>query len=546
MKGILRHFLRKVLVISVGFLFIQNSFASNTFVDLFEQNKHFIDELDYYKSKEVAINLFGKQLSLNWGDIGHGDILKPFKGIKPEVTDIEVVSNDLDSDNEDNFGAVSVGKRIAKVFLKQQIKKFVGQNLDDFLEKLPLPVRWITEKIVKNGKLSPVEEFVLRSYILYKTPFDNDKQALKTAEFTALLFKLALTEGQDILDVENGLGSYLVNSETINELLGQDFVEFAVDILLSLQNGFQDCDFDNFDTIDEQIVVADSYNYKVAYVFRSLDLAEQCLTLFDNKEYSEKEFKKIVGDFIHNLTVDDQDIFAPKNYETISVANFEKYEKSTFSNFVGFEDDADKIAEIIPVAELVEEEQDNYLNVQLIQDDNEYWVVLKIQDKESNSDLSKTLKFTIAAIYKTFKDYKVIKNSGVVDTTGGSDSLKLENEEELAESKQELENLLNAKRYLKQELVSLDLEIEKMDAKLDSSNNNLWNKFFTGMNEEKLQDLLEKRKRKEIELLNLETEIQKLTTGLYYLTAPERLQNLADKGVFAITADMLLSNPKVC
>lgn len=536
MKGILRLVLRKVLIFSICLFFVQNSSATSSFTVLLDQNRNLFDKLDYYKSKEIVINLGDRQLSLDWGDIGHGDILKPFNGIKPKIIDMEVVSN---NDGEDKFGAVAVGKKIAKAIFKKKVQELAIENLDDFLEKLPSFVRWIVEKIVKNGELSPVEEFVLRSYILFQTHFDSGKQALKTAEFMALLFRLALTEGQDILDVKNGLGSYLVNSEMINELLGQDFVNFVLDVLSSLQNGFEDCDFDSLGTIVDQTVTANAantVNYKVGYVFKELDSAEQCYGLFGNKEYSEKEFKKIIASFIQNLTVDGQDIWSPKNYETVSVDKFRQYKNSTLNNFIGFSSNTDQILEFIPEDSV----QQTSSNVNLISGNSEHWVVLNIKDKVSNADLSKIVKFTMAAIYKTFQDYKNVFN--VVKRQDSS--YKLEKGISLKEHKKKQIDLLKKKGLLKKELVILDMEIEKAKATL-ASGNNLWNKFFFNMNEDKLQNLLERREIKEERLSNIEREIKKLRIALYYLIDSEDLQNLSDKGFFAITTNMFLSNPRV-
>lgn len=535
MKGIFK----KLLIVGC-FFFSSVLSANSSFSVLFEQNKKILDELDYYKSDEISIYLNGKRLYLNWGSIGHGDILQPFMGVKPRVEEVESLS---DSSNEDEFGTISVGKKIAKIVLKNQIKKIVGQNLDDFLEKLPSFLRWIVEKIVRNGQLSPVEEFILRSYILYKTPFDNDKQDLKTAEFTALLFKLALTEGQDVF-VKNG--SSLLNSEMIRELLGQDFIDFSTDILSSFQNGFQDCDFDSFGRIVEQDINSQHDSYKVGYVFRDLGLAKQCYSLFYNEKYSEKEFKKIIDGFIQNLTVNDQDIWSNTGYETISLDNFKEYETSTLGNFVGCTSDSEKILNFVTennTGNVLELESEKSSNVYLVSNQSEHWVVLKTQTKGSNLNLERTVKFTIAAIYKAFQDYNLIKTE-----TDGSSSISSNvsvlTDKELIKSKRQLERLLNTKNYLIKELESLNLKIKETKSKLNESSS-LWNNFFHSTNEDQLRDILKKREKIEIRFSKIETEIRELNVGLYYLTAPERLQGLADKGVFSIISDMFLSNPKV-
>ncbi len=535
MKGIL-----KKLLIVCSFLFVSVLSADSGLAVLLEQNKNILDELDYYKSDELSIYLNGKRLYLNWGNIGHGDILQPFMGVKPRIEEVESLS---DTSSEDEFGAISVGKKIAKLVFKNQIKKLVGQNLDDFLVKLPPFLRWIVEKIVRNGQLSPAEEFVLRSYILYKTPFDVDKQALKRAEFIALLFKFSLTEGQDVF-IKNG--SSLLNSEMIRELFGQGFVDFATDILSSFQNGFQDCDFDRLSTVVEQNINSKLDNYKVSYVFRDLDLAKQCFSLFSNEQYSEKEFKKIVDGFIQNLTVNVQDIWSNTGYETISLDNFKEYENSTLSNFVGLTSDSDQILNFVTennTGNVLELESERLSNVSLVSSQNEHWVVLKTQTKASNLNLDITIKFTIAAIYKAFEDYNLIK-TGIYGSSCISPNISVLSDKEIMKSKRQLERLLSTKKYLIRELESLNLKIKETKAKLDSSSN-LWNRFFSNINEDQLRDLLKQREKKEIRISNVEIKIRELNVGIYYLTAPERLQGLANKGVSFILSDMFFSNPKV-
>ncbi|MFH1461530.1 MAG: hypothetical protein ABIF12_01095 [bacterium] len=517
MKDLLKKILTYI-VFSISFIS-----ADTNFYDLVDQNKSLIDNLDYYKSKEVAFNFpNGKQLVLNWGDVGHGDLLQPFNGITPQISSIDVLTDNSDQE----FSVKNVAKKMGKLFVKNKIKSFIGKDLDLFLEKLPPAARWIVEKIVKNGKLNPFEEFVLRSFILYKTPFDADKQALKQAEFIALLFKLAITQGQDILNVKKDFGQYIAKNEMLNELFGKGFVSFATDTLFFIQ---KDTSYSNLENVAKKSVST----IKLAYLFKDADLAKQCFDKFlVTEQYPLKAFKGIAEGFIKNLVVDSQDIWSVKNYEIVSFEQFVEYKNSSFGNFVGIKQNFDNelLADIKP-------------GVCLFSDENGYWVAFKSQKDEF--DFYETSKFAIAAISQAFKDYTIIKNRSVISNSPFLGYVKPVDHISVIESKEKLNNLLQAKEYIKGELSVIDIEIKEVNKKLDSSLNSFWNKHFTNSYQENLKDLKDRKARKEKQLLSIEQEIKKMNIGLYYFSASEHLQDLSDKGVIAISADMFLSNPKI-
>lgn len=517
MKGLLKKILTYI-VFSISFVSADINFSV-----LVDQNKSLIDNLDYYKSKEVAFNFpNGKQLALNWDGIGHGDLFEPFKGIIPQIRSIDVLTND--SDQEFNFK--NLAKKTLKLFAKNKIKSFIGSDLDLFLAKLPPSARWIVEKVVKNGKLNPFEEFVLRSFILYKTPFDTDKQALKQAEFIALLFKLAITQGQDILNVKKDFGQYFAKNEILNELFGKGFVSFATDTLSFIQ---KDTSYSNLENVAKKSVST----IRVGYLFKDADLAKQCFDKFLlAEEYSLKDFKAIAESFIKNLVIDSQDIWSVKNYEIVPFEQFVEYKDSFFGNFVGIRQNFDNelLVDIKP-------------GVCLFSDENGYWVGFKSQKDEF--DFYETFKFAIAAVSQAFKDYMVIKKSVVISDSSFLGYVKPIDHVSVTESKEKLNNLLQAKEYIKDELSVIDFEIKEIGKKLDLSLNNLWNKYFTNSYQENLKDLIDRKAKKENQLLNIEQEIKKMNIGLYYLSVPGQPKDFSDKGVIAISADMFLSNPKI-
>ncbi|MBD3273047.1 hypothetical protein GF385_01725 [Candidatus Dependentiae bacterium] len=524
MKGILKKF----FIISILIVNSINATYKDNLIALLDQNKH-LSEINYYESKEVNVNFFDKQLVLKWDTVGHDDILSPFKGIKPFVRKIKY-SNGLK--NDDKLNATTIGKKVAKVALKNKIKNLIGNNSDEFLEKLPKFIRWIFERLLKDGKLTPREEFILRSYILYKTPFDEDRQILKQAEFAALVFKLALTEGQSVMNSqENGFADSLINSESTKELLGSDFVEFANDILKSVSNNFKNCNFDTLTQKNEKT----EYHYKVGYVFKTKDLAENCYSLFEKEEYTEKEFKKIVDNYINILSGDVQDIWAIlKSYEKVSLKDFREYKKSTTSNFVGFTD-CEKDLEFA----YSDSDKNSSSNIVLNSKDDEYWVILKV--KKSSFDFYNTLKYTIAAIYKAFEEYKDINNLSLNSYV----SFVQLDDTDRRESKRKLDNLIKARKYLQDEIANFDEKIDELENVIKSSDSNPWNNLFVEEKRKDLEDIKYQKECRQKMLRGTELEIKKMGSGIYYLNDSEYLNNLSDKGFIKLFMDMLLDNPRV-
>jgi hypothetical protein len=511
-KGLFKNI---ILFALIGF---NSVFAQPSLMTFVKDNTNSFNELSYYDSTQFSVDFpDGKQLVFNLQVPGHGDIFEPFRGIRSTVKNFPA-----DIDELEEFNTKNAVKKIIKVVAKKKIQSLIGEDLDSFIKDLPPFVRWVIEKVLKNGGLSPTEEFIFRSYLLYKSDLGANSDALKRAEFVALLFKLAITNGQTVLDVQADLTEYLSKNEALNEVFGSKFITLTTDTIKFVQG-------------DENLVVEKAESkvlvpqVKLGYLFKNKEQAEQCYSLFaKNQKYSEKDFNNIVKNYVQGLVVQSQDVWSlGTGFEIISYDKFLEYKDSTFGNFVGlkFEFGTDFLPEGF--------NKDS--DVLFYSDNDGYWVLFK--GKQGSFNVSNEIKLVLRAFYKAFDSYRRLSCADPLCVKNNVNLLPAEKEK----IKDKLKDLLKSKKYREAQIKSLDKEIKVFEAK----GNSTWNKFFSRNIEEELKTLKDEMFRKQELLLDIDLQIKKLRFATYSFSDLDNLKELNGKGTIAIVADMFLSNPRV-
>ena len=439
-----------------------------------------VDGLDYLTSTSASFDLPKNiKLSLDWGYTGHRDILEPFHGIKLSVKKENNISNDQSNQSEQGFQVKELTKKIVTDILVNKANDYINNENSEIFSKMPPLFAWIVKRILKNGQTnsssaeSIVEEFLVKSYLLFKKPMDVGFENYKKVEFLALLIKLAISnplEGFIKIDGQNALGFL----DKIQDYVEPEFLGFLTEMFLSYQDNFSDCDFNNIDIKSEEKV-------RIGFVFADKTMANACAELFKyNSDYKTiSDFKKRVENFVQEYVTQDSNIWTSvTNYKVVSYQDFAKYKNSSIAKFVGFEDFGVDIS--YPVLEktvnglkIVDKKFDVYLDEK---NSEETWVYcVATNDKAINL---KVIKYAVAAIFKAIDEYRKINSF---------DATEILNKIDVNALKNNLKNLQVAQISLKDSLNAIDANIKEKQAKLSSGW--LWNSWFKDKYEKELADL---------------------------------------------------------
>ncbi len=423
------------------------------------------DELNYLTSKSIAFDLPKNiKVSLDWGYAGHGDILEPFHGVQLNVKKEEKL--DQINKTKDEFQVKELTKKIVTDLVVNKAADYLNNGNSNTLSNLPPIVSWLAKRILKNGQLYPLEEFLLKSYFLYRSPMEAGFENYKKIEFLALLLKLAISKpftGLVNVDSKNALDLL----DKIQDYVEPEFLGFLTEMFLSYQDNFSDCDFNSINIESDEKV-------KVGFVFANKQMANACYELFKyNTDYETiSDFKKRVENFVQEFVTQDSNIWTSvTNYKVVSFDDFTKYKNSSFK-FVGYKDFGVDVSY-------------NKANFGVYLDeksDDENWVYCVAKN---DSGLNyKIIKYFVAAVFKAVDEYKKINSY---------DASEILNKIDLDTLKKNYKNFEVAKVSLEKEINKIEAEIKEKEEKISSGW--LWNSWF----KEKYQE--------EVVALNTEKEI---------------------------------------
>ncbi|MBU4269826.1 hypothetical protein KJ644_04765 [Candidatus Dependentiae bacterium] len=444
-----------------------------------------VDEL--YYSKSISFDL-PKNIKVSFDlGAGHGDILEPFPEVKLNITKEKL---DQTNTTKEEFHVKELTKKIVTDLVVNKATDYLNNGNSNALSNLPPIFSWLAKRILKNGKLYPLEVFLFKAYLLFRMQIEPGYESSKNVEYLALLLKLAISKpltGFVNVDSQNALELL----DKIQDYVEPEFLGFLTEIFLSYQDNFSDCDFNNINIESDE-------KTKVGFVFANKQMAKACYELFKyNTDYETiSDFKKRVENFIQEYVIQAGDVWsAVTNYKVVSFNNFKEHKNSSFK-FVGFEDFGVDVS--YPVLEKnVEGLKTVNKNFSVYLDeksDDENWVYCVAKN---DSGLNyKIIKYFVAAIFKAVDEYKKINSY---------DATEILNKIDLDTLKMNYKNFEAAKISLENSISNIEKEIKEKEEKISSGW--LWNSWFKEKNQEEVATL---NKEKEINVKKLNIIIAKM------------------------------------
>ncbi len=146
-------------------------------------------DLNYHLSQEITIALpmVGKEITINWGFGGAGDIFSPFPATPVLIQRTADSANPITLEDL----AIELGKDLV---LEKALEHAQGIEL----------LKWIIE-----GKLKPINLFFIKLLLLVKEGTHETEPHYLQAEFSRLMMRLSLTENTGIFDFSQPISSYL-------------------------------------------------------------------------------------------------------------------------------------------------------------------------------------------------------------------------------------------------------------------------------------------------------------------------------------------------
>ncbi len=392
-----------------------------------------LNNLDYFDSTkfEFPIPGAGFMVVLDWGYPAHGKLSESFTGIKPGFV------RDNSGEAED-FSFAGLAKMLTANIAINKVKEYLENgNIQALLEGIPPYARWFVQRIAENGELTPIDEFLLKSYMLYKTDLGQGYQSLKVIEFSALTYKLMIT------NKSLGQNAALKLLGKLGDFVEPEFAVFIKDMFVAFNNGFKDVDFENL-TVKEQETKA------VGYVFSDENMARAC---FDKVKSSDsvKDFKNSVKGFVEFYSVPaSDDIFASDSFKRFSISSYEDFKKldgqTTSFGFVGSKDFGSDLSQVKvsdgqPGLLVATVASGAYLNSK--DNDGEAWIYF-VGTEGSFVDYKEIIKHVVAAVYKLVEECREISGQDIKTLLEPvcSDSLDIRLND-LLKQRKELERSLN-------------------------------------------------------------------------------------------------------
>lgn len=497
----MKYFSKVLLVLVISFYSVFATDSSSQLKISVQDNTATDNSLSYFYSEGLSLDLpNGVVLSLNWDYKGHGDVLAPFKGIKP------IISKKTSNSDSNEFSVKEATKLLLTNIAATKAKKFIDGDLDEYLKNLPSSIIWFAKRIVKNGRLTPAEEFLLKSYLLYVTPLDAGYENLKIAEQVALFVKFVRS------DLFDDLGSTFVLENLVN-YFEPEFLEFLLEVAFSFKDGFQDYDFDEIEVKKEEPHI-------VGYLFKNKEIARQCYDSINAPDkVSINKFKNSVETIVTNR----KGIYASPMAKIVSVTDFETYKNSSF-DFVGFKDFGQTVDPAFLAG--INGELNNGLHL-ISKSDTDHWVIL-VGLKDNFAALN-LLKYTVAALGRALHEYKQISKFDYKESFKEIDVALLKDKKESLEQKQ----------------VKLENKIKKLNAKIKKYSAPRF--FFFGRPKDKsAADNAEMKKVKSLKKFDsVKRKLSEIKAVLFSSDVDVLLAECKNKGIKEVFGNIFLKDHRI-
>lgn len=358
-------------------------------------------DLDYFKSRKIDLNLGVINIRVNF-ELGHDKLFKGFneeginltfgQGLKQKQTDSKQGSL------EDRIGSLNLGdftKVLAVNVAKNEIKKYLENNkIDELLNGLPPYAKWFISRIIKNGKLTPTDVFILKTYMLYVTDLGVGYENLKTVEFLILVIKLINSSVNFDINKINSL------IEKLSEYFEPEFISFVRDLVNDFKTGFKNIDFEN-------IKLKNSENKQQVLGYA-----------FDNNDAAQAFYDRVKS--VSNLNTE--------VFKSLAKSFTQSYDANTKHDIFDKVDTQNLENQIVLVKDLDPNlVKDKANGVYLDSSDDKNTVYCVNNNKENNLDYALLTKSVVAAIYHAISEYKEISGFEFNDIIKSFNSKELEN-----------------------------------------------------------------------------------------------------------------------
>ncbi|MBD3231855.1 hypothetical protein GF322_04300 [Candidatus Dependentiae bacterium] len=473
-----------------------------------------LKDLDYYNSTKLSVLVpGGRQLNLDWGFKGSGDILEAFPDINISVVNL---NKELDvglsgKDNKFNWAV------FAKIVAQNKFKNLFQNELQEYFSG----ISWFL-----SPKASPLKIFALKLFLLLKHPFPDGFEFKRKIEILRLLFRLSQSNISEISNINRPLSSYFPKAlvQILEDNVSVEWRQFIDQAWNSFAKGLNDYKFKKDGSYDKDIFG----RYVKGFVFDNNSVAQACYNSLSKK--------------IGNISDLDDEIskIAGSKYEIIDYSDYDKYGALKNYNFIGSKDFGrmnieSKIDNNIPeqIKKVVFSVHDLPAVIKFEESDNRIWL-LYISEKLYFLDSIKLLCASLLDVFKNYKKIKATLPENDYQEDNNQNEIKLA---EFTAKKQDLNNKINA--------LFLNLQEEKKNLikKKKNSTGSILDLNLIEKSQDKINDLEKQISSLKIELIEVEKQIKIIEKNPYDIFG---INNNSEnkKNIFNFIINAVISSPE--